>query len=263
MPLYRVKSARGPKDKDIAVKMAAAHYGLSSALVKLAAVPTWKKQFRRAVEALESRTHAWHGVVPRQADPASVNSILRSGYVAPAHIRPDVMSGTKEHWKKAPHAGAYFSTDRPSDEYWKHGAGGVGIARAGISGEIVLQQPGGYEHELLSHGPVPLPPKAFAVPAGLNTAGELNEFRRLAQQRRLRPIHPTALLYADKISGPGRSPRPGAFERLESGLLESLKREKKEHTQDRLQAIHYGTAMPQLQPTPAALSGPETNRAKI
>ena len=256
--LYRVKSASTLKDS--AVKMAAAHYGLSSQLVKLSAVPTWKKQFRRAFEAIENRTHAWHGVVSRPANPVTVNNLLRSGHVAPAHLRPDMQTGPRSEWKKAPHSGAYFSTDRPTNDYWRGGTGGVGVPRTNISGEIIMRRPEGYEHELLSHGPVPLQPKAFAVPSGLGTAEELNEFRKLTQQLRLRPLHPTALQYAGGVGGP--SPRfrgPNAFSKLEAGFLEGLKRHKKEYAKDLLHSTRYGVSAP-LMPTPTALSGPVTRR---
>ncbi len=261
----RVYTTQGPARalecvQDYAVKTAAARYGVPSGQVKLSAVPAWKKQFRRAFTALENRAHAWHGVVSggsdRRRSDVTVNNILRSGHVAPAHLRPNVMTGEVSEWKKAPHSGAYFSTDGPTRDYWRGGAGGVGIPRASISGEIVYYQPAGYQHELLSHGAVPLPPKAFAVPPNMSTVEELNEFRRLTQQLRLRPLHPTALQYAGMVAGPGASTKsPGAFERLQSGLLSGMKEDKKQYARELRHFSRYGGSAP-LKPAPSALSGP-------
>lgn len=223
--------------------------------VKIATVPGWKKQFRRMADALHNNTHLWHGA---SGDPtgAGLSKILASGRVQPAHLRPNVIGSEGELVRKAPHSGAFFSTHQPTKTYWA-GSGGVGIGKARVPGEIVKQQPVGYEHEFLSHGTVNLPRKAIVVPPSISTPEELATFRQNVQERGLHPVHPLAQMYAQKATGPTASM---PTEKAQNAFFSRYKAQAVEQRQALREDVLYGrTPDDQIRPT-LALSGPSTKK---
>lgn len=183
---------------------------------KVGAMPAWKKQFRRALDAFTNDTHVWHGVGTQ--DPHALASILTNKQVQNAHRRPDVDTGGV--FLKAPHEGAFFSTRQPVPTYWD--AGGVGVPKQAVPGTLVYRQPqADHGHEWLSKGPVNLPARSFAIPGYSGSQQEDAAFRQLTQHAKARPIHPTALAFAESAMERGTTNTD--VHRLERGVLDALK----------------------------------------
>lgn len=75
-------------------------------------------------------------------------------------------------------------------------------------------------HEWLSHGPVAIPERSFVSPPYSATSDTMQQVQQRIKERRLRPIAPTVMTFAQ---GGGGSDIP----RMERGLLDALKADKK------------------------------------
>lgn len=97
----------------------------------------------------------------------------------------------------------------------------MGIPKGAVPGEVVYRQPhAAAGHEWLSHGPVAIPERSFVSPPFSATSDTMQQVQQSIKERRLRPIDPTVMTFAQSVGG-------SDIPRMEQGLLDALKADKK------------------------------------